>query len=487
MSLSIGLGGVNRHACAAVTDGMRVLGVCEQERVTRVRGAGSNPTGVPDEALDAILTDARARRSDITHCGLAEATAVIVPWTTVVVDHHYAHACAAYLTSPFSNATVVICDHERPGVSVWHGQDGELAQLEWHWTGPHLSDLYTECARILGFASQAGDQRFEALARMMATDADDRIPTLFTFDGAGIREAENWRALVADRVAAGDISARARVAAALQDQIASVLVAFLKAVREQTAAAGLCVGGNLFHHSAINSAVRQSGLFERVFVPANPGNAGMSVGTAMHVSGMRPSSLSAFMGPATDADVIKRTLDNCKLRYDWLDEGGLIQAAVHHLQRGRLVGWFEGRMEWGPRALGARSILASPFSPYVLENLNLFLKRREAWRGYALSTLAESADEHFIGPAEAPYMECDYQPRNVERFRPAMPASASRVRVHTVGADGAAAFPRGAFSVRQGIGCSLPRQHVVQRVPRTDRLHTARRRARFLSALGWTC
>ena len=456
-SLNIGLGGVHRHACAAVTDGRRVLGVCEQERVTRVRGAGSNATGVPDEALDAILTDLRARRADIGRCGLAEDTGTDAPWATVRLDHHHAHACAAYLTSPFDDAAVVICDHERPGVSVWRGRAADVEAVEWPWTGPCFSDLYTECARLLGFTSEAGDQRLEALARMMAADPDDRLPTLFTTDGTGIREHGNWRGTVAERVSAtaGDIAGRARLAAALEQQVTALLLAFLEHVRAATGATRLCLGGSLFFHSSINSAVRQSGIFERVFVPANPGNAGLSVGTAMHVSRMAPSPLSAFMGPAYDPDEIKRTLDNCKLRYDWLDEGGVVQTAVHHLLQGRLVGWYEGRMEWGPRALGARSILASPFSPYVLENLNRFLKRREAWRGYALSTLAESAGEHFVGPAEAPYMECDYRPRDVARFRPAMPAEASHLRVHTVGGDAPRRFRSvlSAFGRATGVPC----------------------------------
>ena len=129
---------------------------------------------------------------------------------------------------------------------------------------------------------------------------------------------------------------------------------------------------------------------------------------------------------------MKAELDNCKLRYDWLDEGLLIEAVVRHLQEGRLVAWFEGRMEWGPRALGARSILASPFSPFVLENLNHFLKRRESWRGYALSTLADEAPSHFSGPAEAPFMECDYRPLDAARFRHVMPSEAAHVRVRRV-------------------------------------------------------
>ena len=80
----------------------------------------------------------------------------------------------------------------------------------------------------------------------------------------------------------------------------------------------LCLGGSLFFHSSINSAVRQSGLFERVFVPANPGNAGLAVGTAKRLAGLAPAPLSAFMGPSFDPDAIKSTLDNCKLRYDWM-------------------------------------------------------------------------------------------------------------------------------------------------------------------------
>jgi carbamoyltransferase len=450
MSLNIGLGGVNRHACAAVTDGRRVLGVCEQERITRVRGAGSNPSGVPDEALDAILTGLHARRTDISQCGVAEEAGSLAPWATVRLDHHEAHACAAFLTSPFNSAAVLICDHEQPGVSVWRGQDAEVTHVPWPWSGMSFSDLYTECSSLLGFSSDAGDQRFEALARMMAADPDDRLAALFSTDGSRISVLKHWKEQVRDHLAGAgtDIAARSRLAAALQAQIAGLIVTFLQRVQGEMGAQHLCLGGSLFFHSSINSAVRQSGLFARVFIPINPGNAGLSVGMAMRVSKMGPASLSSFMGPAYDPDEIKQTLDNCKLRYDWLDEGSVVATAVDHLLHGRLVGWYEGRMEWGPRALGARSILASPFSAYVLENLNHFLKRREPWRGYALSALAEAVSGHFVGPDEAPYMECDYRPKDVDRFRPVMPAEAAHIRVQTVADD----VPRRFRSVLASFG-----------------------------------
>jgi carbamoyltransferase len=91
-------------------------------------------------------------------------------------------------------------------------------------------------------------------------------------------------------------------------------------------------------------------------------------------------------------------------------------------------------MEWGPRALGARSIIASPLAPYALENLNQFLKHREAWRGYALSGLEAAIHEHFEGPESAPFMECDYMPRDRERFRHILPGPRAAARVQTVGA-----------------------------------------------------
>jgi carbamoyltransferase len=100
---------------------------------------------------------------------------------------------------------------------------------------------------------------------------------------------------------------------------------------------------------------------------------------------------------------------------------------------GKLVGWFDGAMEWGPRALGARSILANPFAPFVLENLNRFLKHREPWRGYAVSCLEHAVPEAFEGPRSAPHMECDYLPRDRERFRHVVPRPEAALRVHGVG------------------------------------------------------
>ncbi len=187
-----------------------------------------------------------------------------------------------------------------------------------------------------------------------------------------------------------------------------------------------------------------------MFVPANPGNAGLAVGAAKRLAGLAPAPLSAFMGPSFDPDEIKSTLDNCKLRYDWADEGSVVEQAVHHLQQGRLVGWFEGRMEWGPRALGARSILANPFSPYVLENLNRFLKRREPWRGYALSALAgRRARRTSRARTRRPSWSATTGRATSSGSGHVMPSDAAHVRLHVVGGRTAR---RGFASVLEAFG-----------------------------------
>src|SRR5206468_6680453 len=229
--------------------------------------------------------------------------------------------------------------------------------------------------------------------------------------------------------------ATAALASALQTRAGELFIALLERVCDHLGHVPLCLGGDFFYHSAINTSAKGASLFPHVFVPVNPGNAGLALGTALQVSGARPRSSAPFLGPAYEPHEIKETLDNCKLRYDWVSDADAISLTVDAIRRGMLVGWFDGAMEWGPRALGARCILASPFAPYVLENLNRFLKRREPWHGYALSGLAEDVGKHFLGPVDSPFMECDYQPLDAERFRNILPTPQAALRIQTVGQD----------------------------------------------------
>jgi carbamoyltransferase len=438
VTITAGLGGVVRHGCVALAEGARLMGVCPQERVTRVRNAGFNPSGLPDEALDVMLQRLGRSRGEVGRYVVAEADRPAGRTGSFEqLDHHLAHASAAYLSSPFTSATILVCDHEAPRVSVWIGRGSDVSRAGWEWAGSGFADAYSRCARAFGFDSEAGDQRLEALARLCPDARDSRVDRMMTADESSLsldpaleRNVEEWLAGTDGRSAG---LSRAMLAASLQARIGELFIELLGRVRSRFGSGNLCLAGSLFYHSSINTLARQSGLFDAVFVPVDPGNAGLAVGTVLHANGGGPQRVSPFLGPAYSGQETKDTLDNCKLQYAWESEEGVIATAVRALQQGTLVGWFDGAMEWGPRALGGRCILANPFAPYVLENLNHFLKRREPWRGYAISGLDAAVAEHFDGPAGTPFMEGDYRPRDPARFAHALPARSAAIRVQTVG------------------------------------------------------
>src|SRR5262249_35230101 len=172
--------------------------------------------------------------------------------------------------------------------------------------------------------------------------------------------------------------------------VADLLVESLREVQRRLGASNLCLAGGLFYNTSINTRILESRVFDRVFIPVHPGNPGLAIGCALAVSPQRSlqpaeNVVPPFFGPEYEPADIKAVLDNCKLSYEYEHEDRVIERTIEALCRGDLVGWFQGRMEWGPRALGNRSILASPFAPYVLENLNTFLKHRESYRSYAVS------------------------------------------------------------------------------------------------------
>ncbi|HEY1308734.1 MAG TPA: carbamoyltransferase C-terminal domain-containing protein [Vicinamibacterales bacterium] len=452
MALIAGLGGAARNGCVALRHDDFIIGVCEQERVTRVRGAGFNASGLPDEALDELLRQAGRCRRDIVTCAVSEPAACGSGMPVTTFDRSFAQACGAFLPSPFEAATIVVCDRHEPGVTLWHGRGKTVTPADWTWHGPGFADLLSECAEAAGFFGVGREQRLEALARLDPDHCDERVTPLFAVDDDSLRLAPNWQERVADLMRGGERE-RVRVAAALQARIADLLLQFLSRIPRAAGTAHLCVSGSLFANSSINSRIRRAPLFERVFIPVSPGSGAVAVGSAMQCVEPLRSSLSPFLGPAYSLEEIKAVLDNCKLNYQWVSPTDAVGLAVDDLRKGRLVGWFEGRMEWGPRALGSRSILANPFSEYVLDNLNHFLKKRDRWRGFALSGLAPAVGQHFDGPETSNYMECDYMPRDRATFRHVLPGPAAAVRVQTVDQQSPPRFREllRAFGERAGI------------------------------------
>jgi carbamoyltransferase len=455
MDLTVGLGGGARNASVALCSPTATLGICEQERITRVRGAGFNATGYPDEALDELLWRTGHDRHEVVKYAVTSDDAAPAVPSRLRLEPHFALACSAYLSSPFESAAILVCDTETPEISVWRGEGSAISRVHWPWQGGGFARLYSQAAETFGFAGFGREQRMEALARVDPARREHRASELVALETDRLQTASGWQRRVEGWIAGCDWSERAALAGAVQGRIGELLLEFAAQVgRQLPTERRLCVAGSVFTNSYFNSLLKCSGLFDAVFVPVNPGAAGISLGAALYASGPVRRTANPFSGPAYSAEEIKSTLDNCKLTYQWASEADRIRIAIDALKGGRLVAWYDGAMEWGPRALGARSILASPFAPYVLENLNHFLKRRDMWRGYALSALEFAVPEHFDGPDASPFMECDYVPTDRMRFQSIQPAMTAADRIQTLGAGAPQAFH--ALLRAFGEECGIP-------------------------------
>ncbi|MGH9664326.1 MAG: carbamoyltransferase C-terminal domain-containing protein, partial [Bryobacteraceae bacterium] len=204
----------------------------------------------------------------------------------------------------------------------------------------------------------------------------------------------------------------------------------------------LCVAGGLFFNALLVRALETSSHWNNVFVQPAAGNVGTALGAVLYAwhaalqMARRAVVPNLFLGPSYGAETIKQVLENCKLRFHYLpttDE--LLDTAVRLLGENKIVAWMHGRMEFGPRALGNRSILASPRNPYSTENLNLYIKHREPFRKFAASVPAELAGEYFeTGPnARALATVGRVKPAHRKTFESAI-LGAGLVRVHTVDA-----------------------------------------------------
>lgn len=442
MSIVLGIAGASRNTALALSRDGEVVAVCERERVTRTRRAAMEPGQMPRETLEAILDLGHCRERDIAVYAAAEEAIRLPGIETEYVDHHHGHAATAFYTSPFEEATILVCDHHgAPELTVWHGDASGIRQEDFPWLGPGFASIYSQAASVLahGFESapETDEPRLEALAQVGERRCNAGVPSI------GYREdhlavPRHFQQALADLLprAGGtqNWDERASLAEQIQRQLGGLLLQVTADISRRFDGRHLCLGGGLFYNSFFTTIIAESGLYERTFVPVNPGNPGVSLGAAMAVQAKiaRNGSLSPFLGPEFGPDAIKPTLDNCKLSYDYLPNGQLIDRTTHALAKGKLVGWFQGAMEWGPRALGHRSILASPVAPYVLENLNVFLKQRERHRTYSVAICVEDTARYFRGPSASPFMEYEYEIVDPALLRQLLPLNQRRLRVQTV-------------------------------------------------------
>jgi carbamoyltransferase len=201
------------------------------------------------------------------------------------------------------------------------------------------------------------------------------------------------------------------IASSFEKACEVLLAEWLESLRDQTGTKYLCLAGGLFLNPLLVAAVERQTKFEKIFVQPAAGNEGTSLGAAWlawHQAPNRPRIApmkSLYWGPSYSNSEIKQVLDNCKAPYRWFDsEDRQIEEAAQLLIAGKIVAWFQGAAEFGPRALGHRSLFASPWAEYVQENLNDYVKHRESFRPFALAIPEEDCAEYFDCSANARFM-----------------------------------------------------------------------------------
>lgn len=454
----LGLGGLlDDAACAALKNG-ELRAAVEEAKIMR----GLHPGEIPQASIDECLRLADAKRSDV------ECVAVVRPFARgpesifhlalrnqfpkaeiVVVEHHQAHAASAFFASPFEEATVLTLDHSgdfRCGAR-WQAEQNQI-RLEKEWYFPDsLGRLYGAVTELLGFRAGAdehkvqwlsaqGDERFVPLFREIISPSV-RLDASF-LDGSR-QHGGGFSSKFYDRLG---LAEGCGVPADLAPSVARGLQEVVEETVLEMAGTGenLCLAGGVFFNALLVAFLENSGRWKNVFVQAAAGNAGTAVGAVLHVwhqvrrHTRRASGASLLLGPSYSAAEIKKVLENCKLRFHYLrstDE--LLVRAVQLLGEHKILAWMQGRMEFGPRALGNRSILASPLDPYSTENLNIYIKHREPFRKFAASVPAEVAAQYFeVGPNARNLATVGrVRPEHRKTFESAI-LGRDLVRVHTV-------------------------------------------------------
>ncbi len=361
---------------------------------------------------------------------LARAFGSSTPVRVRFVGHHDAHAVAAFALSPFDRAAVLVMDGygDDGSTSVYHGAGDRLRRVSTNQFFDSAGIVYSMITKYLGFRTILDEGKVMALAAYGSDELCDEFAQLirrlpdgeytiderfFGYHRYGERRPVSRmfeRRFGPPRLPGEPITQRHMdVARGLQYALEETVLHVARHLRRRLGEPDLCFAGGTALNCLTNLRLANESGFRRIFVPPNPNDAGVALGAALFVTAERGERLerrtgpcTPFLGPSYSPQEIASALDGNEFRWHELDDVAAI--AARGIARGRLVAWFQGCAEMGPRALGNRSILADPRSPFVREVLDRRVKRREYFRPYAPSVLADRADEFFDAPPSSPYM-----------------------------------------------------------------------------------
>lgn len=350
-------------------------------------------------------------------------------------EHHLSHAASAFYPSPFEEAVVLTMDGvgERATTTVCIGRGNKLT-IEKEIGFPHsLGLLYSALTYYLGFKVNSGEYKVMGLAPYgepkyaglmldhlidLKDDGSFRLDQKYFNYATGLtmtnrRFSDLFGAPIRHQEAARLDQFHMDMAASLQLVTEQVVLRLTRSLAKEYGMPNLCLAGGVALNCVANGKVLRDGAFENVWIQPAAGDAGGAPGAALaawHMELGQPRIASgdamagSYLGPAFSQEEIERCLTAMGAKFEALDEDAMISATAQALSAGAAVGWFQGRMEFGPRALGGRSILGDPRSETMQKALNLKVKYRESFRPFAPSVLRDKVSDWFELDGDSPYM-----------------------------------------------------------------------------------
>jgi carbamoyltransferase len=389
------------------------------------------------KAMPVWVKDKLFQKSMLTK-ELANTLGDVVDWRERLLfsEHHLSHAASAFYPSPFESAAVLTLD----GVGEWTttslavGKGKDLKVLkEIHF--PHsLGLLYSAFTYYTGFKVNSGEYKVMGLAPYgvpryadlikehlikVADDGSFQLDMSYFDYATGLTMTNaKFDALFGGppRTSETELTQREMdLAASVQKITEDIVVQMAKGIAKETGEKNLCLAGGVALNCVVNGVLLREKIFDNIWIQPAAGDAGGALGAALSawhlhhdkdrkVSTQRDEMKGAYLGPQFTDEEIEAELITCGAKFKKLTEDELIEQVASALTQDKAIGWMQGRMEFGPRALGSRSIIADPRSPVMQKQLNLKVKFRESFRPFAPSVLREHVGEWFEHHIDSPYM-----------------------------------------------------------------------------------
>ena len=353
-------------------------------------------------------------------------------------EHHMSHAAYAFYTSQFDESAILTID----GVGEWSTTSFGIAknnkiQLTNDIRWPHsLGLFYSAFTYFLGFKVNEGEYKLMGLSSYGKPKYYDLIKEnlidvkndgsihlnmkYFAFTYDKVMTNENFAQLFGIPPRKEDQKTEQihyDIGASAQKVLEDVLLKMVNHIHSKTKMKNLCIGGGVALNGVANYKVLKNGPFDNVHVPPSPGDGGSAVGCAQYLYFVHNNKKriiennhskliqeNVYVGPSYSNEKIIKFLDSNNIKYEKFEKQSLLKKTAQLISTGNIVGWYQGKMEWGPRALGNRSILADPRNASMKDILNEKIKHRESFRPFAPSVLEEYASEYFDIDVPSPYM-----------------------------------------------------------------------------------